>query len=611
LPEPGESEAEGAWAKLGRRKVAQWGIAYAAGAWGLLQGLEYVTDTFGWPGDIQQLATLALLVGLPFVLVIAWYHGDRGQQRVTAAELTILTLLFLLGGGIFWRYDRAGEAVVPAAGPPAPAVVVAPPVTDTIAEKSIAVLPFVNMSDSADTEYFSDGLAEEILNALAQISGLRVPSRTSSFSFRGKDVDLKSVATTLAVAHVLEGSVRRDRQRIRVTAQLIDARSDSHLWSKTWDRDLTDVFEVQQEIAVEIANSLQVQFAGPDGGPRSVGTTNVAAYESYLEGRHLWRQRGEGPLRQSIARFEEAIRLDAGFARAHAGLAAATAVLISYTGADVPAEPLLNAAQTYAQRALSLDPSLAEAHAVLASVLEERWQWQAADAEFRRAVALDPSDSTSQQWYSEFLGRLGRFREAEVFIQQALTLDPLSPVINLSASIAVQAARGDTAAALELARRASTLGMKDRAAYFLALIHITAGDARSARAMVPNGTVAASVLDALIDPEVKPAALARLQSAPPGSRRTDSSLSSQLVPLIYLGEIDRAHDAARRSLEDLSLFPADFLAPDASPNFARFRADPRFQQLVREAGLLDYWRAAGWPDLCRPKGEGVECDFEH
>jgi TolB-like protein/tetratricopeptide (TPR) repeat protein len=606
--EADRGDAEGPWAKLRRRKVAQWGIAYAAGAWGLLQGLEYVTDTFGWPPQLQQLATLALLVGLPIVLVIAWYHGDQGRQRVTAVELAILTLLFLAGGGIFWRYDRASEAVSPVAEATVPAMAAAPPVQSAVAEKSIAVLPFANMSDSDDTEYFSDGLAEEILNALAQISGLRVPSRTSSFAFRGREVDLRSVASALQVAHVLEGSVRRDKQRIRVTAQLIDARTDSHLWSKTWDRDLTDIFQVQQEIAVEIANSLQVQFGGPDGGPRSVGTSNVAAYERYLEARHLWRQRGEGPLRQSVARFEEAIRLDPGFARAHAGLAAATAVLISYTGPDVPAEPLLNAAQTYAQRALSLDPSLAEGHAVLASVLEERWQWQAADAEFRRAIALDPSDSTSQQWYSEFLARMGRFRAADEHIQRALALDPLSPVISVSASATVQAARGDDAAAIELAKRASNLGMKDRAADLLAVIHLAAGDVRSARTVVPDGSLEASVIDALLDPGRKAAALAALESAPPGSRRTGSPLSSQMLPLIYLGEIERAHDAAQRAVVDRSLFTADFLAPDASPNLARFREDPRFQALVRDTGLLDYWRAAGWPDLCRPLGDGVECD---
>lgn len=595
------------WDRLRRRKVVQWGLAYAAGAWGLLQGLEYVSDTFAWPHSLQQVATLALLVGLPIVLVIAWYHGDRGEQRVTAVELTILTLLFLLGGGIFWNYQRSLEEVTAAGAPTAPKPDALAPANVPPDQASVAVLPFANMSDAPGAEYFSDGLAEEILNALAQVPGLRVPSRTSSFSFRGKQVDLKAVADALRVAHVLEGSVRRDGQRIRITAQLIDARSDSHLWSKTWDRDLQDVFKVQQEIAQEIANSLEVQFAG-DGGPRSVGTENVEAYEHYLQGRHLWRQRGEGPLRASIKQFEEAIRIDPGFARAHSALAASTAVLVSYTGPDVPAEPFLNGAQTHAQRALSLDASLAEAHAVLASVLEERWQWQAADAEFRRAVALDPSDGTTQQWYSEFLGRMGRFRDAEAPILRALALDPLSPVINLSAALAVAAARMDGTAAAELARKAGSLGMTLRSRAGLVLIHLASGDAKAARAQADDGSVEAAVIDAVIDPALKDAAMARLASAPAGSRRVGLSLQSQTMSYIYLGDIDAAFEAARRSIADKSMFPADFLAPDASPNFARFRADPRFQSLVRDAGLLEYWRAAGWPDLCRPKGDGVECD---
>jgi TolB-like protein/tetratricopeptide (TPR) repeat protein len=595
------------WDKLRRRKVVQWGLAYSAGAWGLLQGLEYVSDTFGWPQQLQQVATLALLVGLPIVLVIAWYHGDRGEQRVTAIELAIITLLFLVGGGIFWRYERALEEAPSAAMPQEPVSGVPAATEPAVEQQSVAVLPFENMSDAAGSEYFSDGLAEEILNALAQIPGLRVPSRTSSFSFRGKQSDLREVAGALRVAHVLEGSVRRDGQRIRVTAQLIDARTDSHLWSKTWDRQLEDVFTVQQEIAQEIAGSLKVQFAG-GGGPRGVGTQDVEAYEHYLQGRHLWRQRGEGPLRESIEQFEAAIRLDPGFARAHSALAASHVVLVSYTSADVPLESLLNAAQTHAQRALSLDPSLAEAHAVLASVLEERWQWQAADAENRRAIALDPSDSTAQQWYSEFLGRMGRVRDAEAPIERALALDPLSPVINLSAALTVIGARMDRARALELARRAEALGAAPRFRAGVMLVHMAAGDPRSARAYVPDGSLEAAVIDAVIDPALKDRAMARLASVPPGSRRVSHALQSQTASLIYLGEIDKAHEAARRSIDDRSMFPADFLALDASPNFARFRADPRFEQLVRDAGLLDYWRAVAWPDLCRPKGDGIECD---
>ena len=226
-----EGEGNNVWNRLRRRKVVQWGIAYAAGAWGLLQGLEYVTSTFDWPRQFQQLATIALLIGLPIALTLAWFHGDRGHRRVTRTELAILTLLFLLGGGLFWRYQPASETASTATTPApiAPAAVVAD-------DKSIAVLPFVNMSSDEEQDYFSDGLSEELLNLLAQVPQLRVIARTSSFSFKGKEVDIAEIARKLNVAHVLEGSVRKSGDTLRITAQLIRTADSSHLWSQTYDR---------------------------------------------------------------------------------------------------------------------------------------------------------------------------------------------------------------------------------------------------------------------------------------------------------------------------------------------------------------------------------------
>ena len=222
MSEPLEDRTgQGLWAKLSRRKVVQWGIIYAAGAWGFLQGLEYVTDTFHWSDRIQQFTTLALLIGLPIVLVTAWYHGDKGQQRVSSAELIIITLLFLVGGGIFWRYDRVTDVASPAtvaSGPPG----AKPGTPSVIAEKSIAVLPFVNMSGDVENEYFSDGISEEILNVLAKVPDLSVAARTSSFQFKGEKRDVAEIATLLKVRMVLEGSVRKQADRVRVTAQLID-----------------------------------------------------------------------------------------------------------------------------------------------------------------------------------------------------------------------------------------------------------------------------------------------------------------------------------------------------------------------------------------------------
>jgi hypothetical protein len=204
---PTGTAGERAWDKLRRRKVVQWGIVYAAGAWGLLQGLEYVTSTFDWPRQVQQLSTLALLVGLPVVLVTAWYHGDQGRQRVSAAELIIITLLFLVGGGIFWRYDKASDAPSHATALLEPPGVASSAAAD-IRDKSIAVLPFVNMSGDPDNEYFSDGISEEILNVLAGTPELQVAARTSSFSFKGKPMEVPEIAAALNVRMVLEGSVR-------------------------------------------------------------------------------------------------------------------------------------------------------------------------------------------------------------------------------------------------------------------------------------------------------------------------------------------------------------------------------------------------------------------
>jgi adenylate cyclase len=230
---------EGVWDRLRRRKVVQWSVAYVAAAWAVLQGLEFLADLYGWPLQVLRLITLGLAVGLPIVLVLAWYHGDRGEQRMRGTELAIISLLFLVGGGIFWLYDRGREDD-------------AEPVTaqDTAAAsspddrvhapdaKSIAVLPFADMSPAKDQEYMSDGIAEELLNLLAKVPDLNVIARTSSFAFKGQNVEIAEIAKRLNVAHVLEGSVRKSGNTVRITAQLIRAADSTHVWSETYDRTL-------------------------------------------------------------------------------------------------------------------------------------------------------------------------------------------------------------------------------------------------------------------------------------------------------------------------------------------------------------------------------------
>jgi TolB-like protein len=290
---------EDIWTRLRRRKLVQWGLAYAAGAWGFLQGLAYVSTLVDWPVQVQRLTGLALLIGLPIALVLAWYHGDRGQRQVTRSELAILTLLFLLGGGIFWYFQRASETST--ATSPAPTVPALP--TDA----SIAVLPFVNMSSDKEQEYFADGISEELLNLLAQVPELRVIARTSSFSFKGKDVEIAEIARRLNVANVLEGSVRKSGDKLRITAQLVRASDSSHLWSQTYDRQMADVFKVQDEIAAAVVGQLKIKLLGT---PPTSKVTNPRAYTLYLQAREIRRQVTPQSFEDSLALLQQALALD-------------------------------------------------------------------------------------------------------------------------------------------------------------------------------------------------------------------------------------------------------------------------------------------------------------
>jgi TolB-like protein len=274
---PGQDCAAGRWCR---------GLVYVAAAWGFLQGLEYVSEAFQWPAQLRQIALLALLIGLPVVLVLAWYHGDRGEQRVGGAELFIITLLFLAGGGIFWLYERGDETTTLAnRADVAPAPVVA-------TTKSIAVLPFVIMSGDVDNEYFADGLAEELLNLLAKIPELRVAARTSAFQFKGEKINVQEAALKLNVAHVLEGSVRKSGDKVRITAQLIKAADGYHVWSETYDRTLDDIFVVQDDIAGEVVKALKLTLLG------TALTTNAKpqdseAYNPALQGRFFLERRSQ------------------------------------------------------------------------------------------------------------------------------------------------------------------------------------------------------------------------------------------------------------------------------------------------------------------------------
>ena len=369
----------------------------------------------------QQQSPVAAKLGAP----------SRSKPGARVFALGLLATVVLIAAG--WRFvQQSGKATRQGAGSPGATNSPAATTAGTTDQKSIAVLPFVNMSADKADEYLSDGMTEELLNVLAQVPGLRVPGRSSSFAFKGRTEDniFRKVGEQLHVTTVLEGSVRKAGDKLRITAQLINVADGFQLWSDTYDRDMTNIFAIQSDIAARVAEALKVQLLGAVA-PQKKPTENLEAYKLYLQGRQLWNRRTIESVQQAVEYFNQAIGKDPGYALAYAGLADCYVVLPNYAG--LPPREAAPKARAAALKALELDSSLAEPHAALASFKASfDWDWQGAEAGFRRAIALNPNYATGHQWLAVFvLGPLGRFDEALGELQKAQELDPLSPIFNV------------------------------------------------------------------------------------------------------------------------------------------------------------------------------------
>ena len=411
--------------RLKQRKLVQWTVAYVAAAFALLQGIDLVAQQFGWPDSVRRGITLAMVVGFFVTLVLAWYHGERGAQRVTGTELLILALLLSLGGFFLWRYASASPEPVTKGAPLSPSAPL------SIPPKSIAVLPFENLSRDPENAYFSEGIQDEILTRLAKIGDFKVISRTSTAQFRSKPENVSEIARLLGVANILEGSVQKAGNAVRVNVQLIHAGTDTHLWAETYDRELTDIFAVESEIAKAVAENLNARLNGRANEVLAARPTDKpAAHEFYLRGRYLWNRRSSASLQKAAEFFQKAIDLDPNYALAYAGLADVYSITPMYTG-TAPGEVVPKAIAA-ARKAVELDEKLAEAHTALGNALSANVQLSAAEQEFRRALELNPNYATAHQWLSECLFAQERFQESLAEIERAYELDPLSLIINAS-----------------------------------------------------------------------------------------------------------------------------------------------------------------------------------
>jgi TolB-like protein/Tfp pilus assembly protein PilF len=585
--------------ELKRRNVIRVALLYLVAGWIILQVTELLADVLTLPDWTSRLVLALLVLGFVPALIFSWVYeltpeGLKRERLVdrresitpaTARKLDLVVgglLVLAIGMLVFDRYTGrervAGTAAEPVARAPAAAPARAGPA-------SIAVLPFVNMSDDKSNDYFSDGLTEELLNVLAKVQGLRVIARTSSFAFKGKDATISEVAKALDVEHVLEGSVRKSGDRVRITAQLIRAQDSSHLWSESYDRTLQDVFAIQDEISKEVVDALKVRLLGPNTSkPEVGGTTNAAAYEAYLQGLYSLNQgQAESTLRAALASFDGAIAADPAYASAHAGRGRTLSNLAS-NGYE-PFDTGFARAREAAQHAVELEPRLAAGWMSLGSIASTvDLDIPTARAHFERALALDPGSAEVQSNYSTFALSIGRFDEAIAAGAKAVQLDPIAarPHTYLAGTY-YGARRYDDA--LAVARRAARLdpdypGVHSGIGYVL----LETGDLEEARAEFNKESIEWQRLTGLAIADAK---LGRAEQARAGLataiRRLGEAAAYQYAEInAQLGAADEAFRwlEVARKIRDPGLSALRY-----DPLMDPLRKDPRFATLTRELGL--------------------------
>jgi TolB-like protein/tetratricopeptide (TPR) repeat protein len=424
--------------RLKQRKLVQWTLAYIAAAFALLQGVDIVAQRFGWPEQTMRFVIIALSVGLFVTLVLAWYHGERGAQRATGTELLILALLLAIGGGLLWRFGSTARGPTEQSGAARPAV----ESKSEINAKSVAVLAFANLSDDKGSEYFSDGISEELLTVLQKIPGLHVAARTSAFSFKGKNATAQEIGQKLGVAHLVEGSVRKAGDVVRIAARLTQAHTGEEQWSENYTRNLKDVFAVQTELAQTIVEQLKGQLTGGAANPETKaaiqaqvqaaekgGTKNVEAHESYLQGRFFLNRHSEKETGQARVAFERAVELDPNFALAWAGLAQTHVWDCNYgtEGGQKGFNDHLAAARDAVERALAIEPDLPDAlypKAVIETNFD--YNWKGAAETLRKALAVAPQDPTLLEWAGSLAFTRSQPQQGFDLSRRAVALDPVN-----------------------------------------------------------------------------------------------------------------------------------------------------------------------------------------
>lgn len=616
--------------ELKRRNVFRVGIAYTITAWLIVQVAGLAADSFLAPDWVMKMIITVLMLGFPVSLVLAWafeittaglrretgIEAGQSTAQTTAGKLDRTIIIALVAALVYIAYDKLvidpnRDAVLlesaiqqSAAITPKPKSIESPLAANKL---SIAVLPFINMSSDPEQEYFSDGITEEILNRLAKNRELQVVARTSVFSFKGHDQDIRQIAKLLNVGTILEGSVRKDGEYIRITAQLIRASDGFHLWSESYDRKLENIFAIQDDIASQIAAALQITLGITTQQPgHSEKLVNPEAYDLYLQARALHRQRGRGLL-EAIELFQQALDIDPQFAPAWAGLAHTYNDIQSHVSKkELERFGDLNAkSRVAAKKALELDPSLATALHAMANSQRRRLEWASAQEYYETALKHDPEAADVMEDYAYLLLNSIQFKASKRVIEHMLALDPYVAK-NYGVAIDLYNTLGEFDKRDNYIQTALDLNPEGSSFHYWNYIRLLQyGELQKAHNYVDQvnqpGSARAESYHKMIDWMAVP-------EQPLDKAMQDAGVSSSLFAIVSGNyELWLAIRWHKPDPPHFTIF-SHLLAPIVTPEQVKQNlAKPQTHELVQALRLPEYWREVGWPDMCHPVGEH---DFE-
>ena len=585
------------FAELKRRNVYKVAVAYAVVSWLLLQAASIFLPAFEAPPWVMKVFIVVIVLGFPVALLLSWAfeitpEGIKLESDIAPIEsitrrtgrkiVGITIVLAVVAAGLMLFQFLRSKPTTPGAPVLGAALAGA---SGSIPEKSIAVLPFDNLSHDPENAYFSEGIQDEILTRLAKIAELKVISRTSTQRFKSSPNDLPQIAKQLGEMHILEGSVQKSTDQVRVTVQLINAATDAHLWAETYDRKLTDIFAVESDIAKSIAEKLQAQLTGSEKIAIALRPTdNPEAYQLYLRGRFFWNKRTGEDLKTASGYFQQALATDPGYAGAYAGLAQ-TYLLIPLFGAGTPQESFPKA-KVAAERAIKLDSASSEGHSARAMLLcIEELKFQESEREFERAIELNPNYATAHHWFgNSVLLSEGRFDQAIMEGRRAVELDPLSLIINADLGSTLTVSRRYDEAIAQLRR---TLALDGNFSY----AHWNLGEALYLKGDV-NGAIAEYEKAKALDDD--PVVLALLGRAHAEIGRKDLAreclkklseaaqhhyVRGYLFALVYIGLGEKETAIQNLELAYNNHDNSDTTWIKVDPLLDPLRTEPRFQQL--------------------------------